>query len=81
MKVPVTFWSYFGDLAGVRETSVELDEGGTIEQLLGAVYARHPKLGALRNSTLIAVGVEYQGPTYQLRSGDVVSLFPPVQGG
>ena len=39
------------------------------------------KPGAMRNSTLIAVGVDYQGPSYRLGAGDEVSLFPPVQGG
>jgi molybdopterin converting factor small subunit len=43
--------------------------------------ARFPKLALMRKSTLIAVGVEYQGGDYVLRDGDQVSMFPPVQGG
>jgi molybdopterin converting factor small subunit len=35
----------------------------------------------MRNSTLIAVGVDYQEKSYVLKEGDEVSLFPPVQGG
>jgi molybdopterin converting factor small subunit len=35
----------------------------------------------MQNSTLIAVGVEYQSRDYVLKDGDEVSLFPPVQGG
>ncbi|MCW5557339.1 MAG: MoaD/ThiS family protein [Verrucomicrobiae bacterium] len=81
MTVPVQFWSYFRDLAGTSRIVIEIPEGGTVDALLDAVYAAHPKLGALRQSTLIAVGVEYQGRTYVLRPGDEVSLFPPVQGG
>jgi molybdopterin converting factor small subunit len=81
MKVPVTFWSYFADLAGVKESEFELPEGESVEELLQAVYRAHPRLAALRNSTLIAVGVEYEKGTHRLKSGDVVSLFPPVQGG
>jgi molybdopterin converting factor small subunit len=42
---------------------------------------RFPKLAAMQNSTLIAVGVEYQGRSYVLQEGNEVSLFPPVQGG
>lgn len=81
LSIPVQFWSYFRDLAGVSELRVELPVGASIEQLLTEVYRHHPRLGALRNSTLIAVGVEYQGPSYVLQPGDEVSLFPPVQGG
>jgi molybdopterin converting factor small subunit len=42
---------------------------------------RFPKIGALRKSTLLAVGVDYQPRDYILKDGDEVSLFPPVQGG
>jgi len=81
MTVPVHFWSYFRDLAGAAQLEVQIPEGATVESVLQAVYVAHPRLGALRQSTLIAVGVEYQGPSYVLKPGDEVSLFPPVQGG
>ncbi|MBN8246651.1 MAG: MoaD/ThiS family protein [Verrucomicrobia bacterium] len=81
MNIPVHFWSYFRDLAGAAQGEVQVPEGATVETVLNAVYAAHPRLGALRQSTLIAVGVEYQGPSFVLRPGDEVSLFPPVQGG
>jgi len=81
MTVSVHLWSYFRDLAGTAELQVELPDAASVADLLDAVYRQHPKLGALRNSTLIAVGVDYQGPSYVLKPGDEVSLFPPVQGG
>lgn len=81
MTVSVHLWSYFRDLAGTDRLEVGLPEGGTVGDLLDEVYARHPRLGALRNSTLVAVGVEYQGQSHVLKPGDEVSLFPPVQGG
>jgi molybdopterin converting factor small subunit len=81
MTVEVTFWSYFADLAGVGSGKFEVPAGTTVEELLRSVYQSHPRLSALRNSTLVAVGVEYQGGSYLLQPGDAVSLFPPVQGG
>lgn len=81
LSIPVQFWSYFRELAGTPEIRVELPIGATLDHLLTEVYRHHPRLGALRNSTLMAVGVEYQGPSYVLQPGDEVSLFPPVQGG
>ncbi len=81
VTVPVQLWSYFRDLAGVARVEVELADGATVEQVLNAVYARHPQLAALRKSTLIAVGVDYADSSQVLRAGDEVSLFPPVQGG
>jgi molybdopterin converting factor small subunit len=60
---------------------VDLPEGTTIEQLYQELIRRFPKLAAMNHSTLIAVGVEYQGRSYMLKPGEEVSLFPPVQGG
>lgn len=81
MQIPVHFYSYFKELTGCVETSETLPDGGTIDDLLKQLIARYPKLAAMQNSTLIAVGVEYQGKEYVLKVGDEVSLFPPVQGG
>ena len=39
------------------------------------------KLAEARNSTLKAVGLDYQDDDFVLSDGDEVSLFPPVQGG
>ncbi len=81
MTVRVQFWSYFKDLTGCGQASEELPVAATIGDLLQRLQARFPKLIAMQNSTLIAVGVEYQGRDYVLKDGDEVSLFPPVQGG
>lgn len=81
MIIRVQFWSYFRDLAGVPGLEVELADGVTVAEALDVVYICHPKLAALRRSTLIAVGVDYADPGRLLRPGDELSLFPPVQGG
>jgi molybdopterin converting factor small subunit len=81
MTTPVHFYSYFKELTGCTETAVDLADGDTIAVLMRTLIARYPKLGAMDHSTLIAVGLEYQGRSYVLKPGDEVSLFPPVQGG
>jgi MoaD family protein len=81
MQVTVHFYSYFQDLTGCATATEETSVGTTIAELYERLVARFPKLGEMRKSTLIAVGVEYQPKEYQLREGDEVSLFPPVQGG
>jgi molybdopterin converting factor small subunit len=81
MQIPVHFYSYFKELTGCTDTTETLPDDSTIDTLLKQLIARFPKLGAMQNSTLIAVGVEYQGRSYVLQPGDEVSLFPPVQGG
>ena len=81
MHVTVCFYSYFKDLTGCAQATATVMAGGTIGDLLKHLISRFPKLGPMQNSTLAAVGVEYQGPGYVLKDGDEVSLFPPVQGG
>ena len=81
MQIAVHFYSYFKELAGCAETNVTVKQPATLEDLLNELSRRFPKWANMRNSTLIAVGVEYQGRDYTLKPGDEVSLFPPVQGG
>ena len=81
MQVVVHFYSYFKDLAGCAQTSVTVADIATIQDLVQLLCERFPKWAPMQNSSLIAVGVEYQGRDYVLKPRDEVSLFPPVQGG
>jgi molybdopterin converting factor small subunit len=81
MTITVQFWSYFRDLTGCAQTAEELPANCTLGELHERLMKRFPKLGEMRKSTLIAVGVEFQDRGYVLKEGDEVSLFPPVQGG
>lgn len=81
MKVSVHFYSYFKELTGCPGTIESISDGTTIAGLFQQLAEKYPKLAAMRKSTLIAVGLDYQTWDYVLRLGDEVSLFPPVQGG
>ena len=81
MKLTVRFWSYFADVAGCRDAAFEVKEGTTLGELHDQVCEQSPKLADARNSTLKAVGVDYQDDNFVLSDGDEISFFPPVQGG
>lgn len=81
MKVTVQFFSYFRDLTGCSRVEEQLEQGTSLGDLLQRLHARFPRLKEMQRSTLVAVGLEYQPPDFQLHDGDEVSLFPPVQGG
>jgi MoaD family protein len=81
MRIRVRFWSYFKDLTGQTESLVELGGKATLEDLWNEVSQKFPKLEPMRRSVLMAVGVEYRTSEYELKAGDEVSFFPPVQGG
>ncbi len=81
MQITVHFHSYFRDLTGCAQTTETVPAGSTVGELQERLIDRFPKLGAMRNSTLIAVDLDYQGRSHELMDGDEVSFFPPVQGG
>ena len=81
MSVTVSFYSYFKELTGCERTTESVPQGSTLNDLYERLSARFPKLGAMKKSTLMAVGVEYRERGYVLQEGDEVSLFPTVQGG
>ena len=81
MRVNISFHSYFKELTGCHQAVENLPTGSTIADLLKSLQQRFPQLAAMQNSTLIAVGVEYQNRSYILKENEEVSFFPPVQGG
>jgi molybdopterin converting factor small subunit len=81
IPVEISFYSFFKDLTGCAGLSETVPPGSTLGDLIKRLSTRFPKLEPMQKSMLLAVGVEYQDRNYQLRAGDAVSLFPPVQGG
>jgi len=81
MEVQIEFYSYFKDLTECKQLTLTLPEGSTLGQLHEHLIRHFPALAAMRKSTLMAVGVEYEDSDHVLRGGEKVSLFPPVQGG
>jgi molybdopterin converting factor small subunit len=81
VSIKISFYSYFRELTGCENTEENVPAGATLGELFDRLGSRFPKLSAMRKSTLMAVGLEYQSGSYVLREGDAVSFFPPVQGG
>jgi molybdopterin converting factor small subunit len=81
LNVTIQFFSYLRDLTGLERLERSVPEGTRLGQLHDTLCAELPALNELSRATLLAVGVDYQTRDYPLREADVVSLFPPVQGG
>lgn len=81
MTITVQFFSYFKELTGIDELSRDVPDGCTLGKLHDDLCSEYSSLQEMCRSTLIAVGVDYQLREFVLSDGDVVSLFPPVQGG
>lgn len=75
MKVKVRLFGYVAEQAGRRELSVEVAPPATVRSVLEAAKLALPK------SVRAAVNTEYADRDAPVRSGDVVSVIPPVGGG
>ncbi len=81
MKVRVQFYSQLRDLAGAPELDVDLPGEATVANLLEKIYAKMPELRPRDKSILIGAGVEFVDRNYKIKTGDEISIMPPVQGG
>ena len=81
MKVRVQFYAQLRDLVGMRELAVDLAEGATVRDLLEKIYTQQPALVPHDKSILIGAGVEFVDRSHELKSGEEISIMPPVQGG
>jgi MoaD family protein len=81
MRVHVQFFSRLRELAGRSETEMEIPAGAKAADLLDLLYAQTPALREWDKSILVASGVEFVGRDYVLKTGDEISIMPPVQGG
>ena len=73
---------YFAQLRGLgAPDSIEVAEGTTVESLLRDLFQQSPSLEAWNKHLLIAAGTEWVQRDYSVKSGDTISLMPPVQGG
>ena len=81
MKAKVRLFARLADLAGARETELELGEGLSVAEAFEVLCRRFPEMAGLAGSLMFAVNAEYVSPDHPLRAGDELALIPPVSGG
>ncbi|OGO48392.1 MAG: molybdopterin converting factor subunit 1 [Chloroflexi bacterium RBG_16_64_32] len=81
MKARVRLFARLADLAGTRETEVELGEGLSAADAFRLLCQRFPELADHSDSVMYAVNAEYVNSDHSLRDGDELALIPPVSGG
>lgn len=81
MNILVRFFATYREITGLRETTVEVPTGATVEALLARVLEAYPKLAGHKEAMILAVNEEFVGPDACLRPRDEVALLPSVSGG
>jgi len=81
MKAKVRLFARLSELAGTRETEVELGEGMSVAEAFRLLCRRYPRLADYDSRLMFAVNSEYVPAQHPLRGGDELALIPPVSGG
>ena len=81
MRITVLLFAAIADATGVRETSIDLPEPGTTDDLLSALAAAHPSFAPWRDRVACAIGERYVPLGTPLADGVTVAIIPPVSGG
>jgi molybdopterin converting factor subunit 1 len=80
-NVKVLFFATLKDLAGVKETMVELPQGALVRDLKTRLQDEFPGLPPVMSSVLISINREFAFDEDLIPPGAEIALFPPVSGG
>jgi molybdopterin synthase catalytic subunit len=81
MRLTVRLFALQRQQLGVRQLTLEIADGATIEDAWNALCAAHPLLATAGPSMRFARNAVYAEPTDPLAEGDELALIPPVAGG
>lgn len=79
--VRVRLFAMQRELVGSREVTLELPDGGSVEDVWAALVADHPGLAPGRPAVRFARNGAYVDATEPVADGDEVAVIPPVSGG
>ena len=81
MTVRAEFYSRLREIVGAPAVDIQLPDAATVHELVEKLCIDYPRLRDFQNSMLFGIGLEFVRPDHLLRSGDVIAIMPPVQGG
>lgn len=81
MTVRVLFFASHRELLGTSETTVELPDGATVDDLIRELRDRGTPWDLMPPSPAVAVNRTYTKGPHRLENGDEVAVIPPVAGG
>jgi len=81
MRARVLFFGMLRDIVGKAAEEAEFPAGSNLQSVFEFYRHRHPRLGELSRSIVIARNQEFAERTATLAEGDEVAFLPPVSGG
>jgi sulfur-carrier protein len=81
VRVTVKLFAAYREMAGAAALPLDLPEGATVGDALGALESMHPAVAAAGYRPLAARNQVHARSDDVLNDGDEVAFFPPVSGG
>ncbi len=81
MNVRVLYFATLRQQSGLREESLALRDGATLDELRQWLAQTRPALRASLAAAVASVNREFAGASQALHDGDEIGFFPPVSGG
>jgi len=79
--ITVRLFARLAELAGTRETTVDIGEGLTAGDVYALLARQHPAIAGFGSGLMYARNQEYVSADTPLAPGDELALIPPVSGG
>ena len=81
MKVKVKLFAMLREMAGREETTLEVPDEISCEEVLLRLQTEIPILGSVFKLCLVTINGRYVDKTMDVAEGDEVAILPPVSGG
>jgi molybdopterin synthase catalytic subunit len=81
VNVRVLYFATLRQQAGLKEESLSVNDGATLDDLRSLLVQSRPAIRASLGSAVASVNREFAGGSHALKDGDEVGFFPPVSGG
>ncbi len=81
LNVTVRYFAVAREWAGRSDEDCSLADGSTTDAIWDHLFRLEPRFGSWRGRLRLAVNDEFVVGPVVLRSGDEVSVIPPVSGG
>ena len=79
--IKVLFFGAAADLAGTRETGLDVRDSTTLAEIWPLIVDRYADLAPMHDTLAFAVNGEYARGEDAVSPGDEVAVLPPVSGG
>lgn len=81
MQIKVRLFAGYREAVGARVTTVEVEEGATMQDVWNVLAAQHESLRPFSAIVVGALNAEYNTLDAPVKAGDEVAFLPPVAGG